>query len=79
MEQPSKQSKQAFAEAVQYIPGGVNSPVRSFKSIGRTPVFFQKASGAVLTDVDGNDYIDMCNSWGVTLLGHPSGGDAGRD
>lgn len=70
MEQPSKQSKQAFAEAVQYIPGGVNSPVRSFKSIGRTPVFFQKASGAVLTDVDGNDYIDMCNSWGVTLLGH---------
>ncbi|MBN2744151.1 glutamate-1-semialdehyde 2,1-aminomutase [Breznakibacter xylanolyticus] len=70
MELLSKQSKQAFEEAIRYIPGGVNSPVRSFKSIGRSPLFFEKASGSVLTDVDGNDYIDMCNSWGVTLLGH---------
>lgn len=65
-----KKSKQEFEQARQVIPGGVNSPVRSFKSIGRTPVFFEKGQGAVLTDVDGNEYIDMCGSWGVAMIGH---------
>jgi glutamate-1-semialdehyde 2,1-aminomutase len=65
-----KQSKAAYQEALQYIPGGVNSPVRSFKSIGRAPLFFENAQGAVLTDIDGNEYIDMCASWGVAMVGH---------
>lgn len=65
-----KQSKQAYQEALNYIPGGVNSPVRSFKSIGRTPLFFDKAEGPILTDVDGNEYIDLCASWGVAMVGH---------
>jgi glutamate-1-semialdehyde 2,1-aminomutase len=65
-----KLSKAAYQEALQYIPGGVNSPVRSFKSIGRSPLFFENAQGAVLTDIDGNEYIDLCASWGVAMVGH---------
>src|SRR5919202_5978882 len=63
-------SEQLFARAQQSIPGGVNSPVRAFKSVGGTPVFLQKAKGAYLYDVDGNRYIDYINSWGPMILGH---------
>jgi len=63
-------SKELFERAQQSIPGGVNSPVRAFKSVGGTPVFIQKAKGAYLYDVDGNRYIDYINSWGPMILGH---------
>lgn len=52
------------------MPGGVNSPVRAFRAVGGTPLYFAKASGATLTDVDGNTYIDYVSSWGAILLGH---------
>ena len=63
-------SQQLFNRAQQSIPGGVNSPVRAFKSVGGTPIFLQKAKGAYLYDVDGNPYIDYINSWGPMILGH---------
>jgi glutamate-1-semialdehyde 2,1-aminomutase len=63
-------SKQLFNRAKDSIPGGVNSPVRAFKSVGGTPIFIQKAKGAYLYDVDGNAYIDYINSWGPMILGH---------
>lgn len=63
-------SEIAFKEAKKNIPGGVNSPVRSFKSIGMPPVFFAKGRGPILTDVDGNKYFDYCASWGVAIAGH---------
>ncbi len=63
-------SKELFERAQTSIPGGVNSPVRAFKSVGGTPVFMQKAKGAYLYDVDGNRYIDYINSWGPMILGH---------
>ncbi|MGI4886789.1 MAG: glutamate-1-semialdehyde 2,1-aminomutase [Janthinobacterium lividum] len=59
-----------FAQAKALIPGGVNSPVRAFRSVGGTPVFMQSAAGAWLTDVDGNRYVDFINSWGPMILGH---------
>jgi len=63
-------SKSLFERAQQSIPGGVNSPVRAFKSVGGTPVFIKSASGAYLFDEDGNRYIDYINSWGPMILGH---------
>lgn len=63
-------SKELFERAQQSIPGGVNSPVRAFKSVGGTPIFIQKAKGAYLFDADGNKYIDYINSWGPMILGH---------
>ena len=66
----SNRSKQLFLRAQQSIPGGVNSPVRAFKSVGGTPVFIKKAKGAYLYDEDGNRYIDYINSWGPMILGH---------
>lgn len=63
-------SKQLFERAQQSIPGGVNSPVRAFKSVGGTPLFIQKAKGAYLYDADGNKYIDYIASWGPMILGH---------
>jgi glutamate-1-semialdehyde 2,1-aminomutase len=63
-------SEQLFSRAQQSIPGGVNSPVRAFKSVGGTPIFMQKAKGAYLYDVDGNQYIDYIASWGPMILGH---------
>lgn len=63
-------SKNLFERAQQSIPGGVNSPVRAFKSVGGTPVFIRKAEGAYLYDEDGNRYIDFINSWGPMILGH---------
>ncbi|MFC4655173.1 glutamate-1-semialdehyde 2,1-aminomutase [Rheinheimera marina] len=63
-------SEQLFQQAQLTIPGGVNSPVRAFKSVGGTPVFIDRADGAYLFDVDGNKYIDYVGSWGPMLLGH---------
>ena len=59
-----------FSRALQSIPGGVNSPVRAFKSVGGTPVFMKRAKGAYLYDADGNRYIDYIASWGPMILGH---------
>lgn len=64
------QSKLLFEKAQQLIPGGVNSPVRAFKSVGGTPIFMKSARGAYLYDADGNRYIDYINSWGPMILGH---------
>ncbi|HEX6180386.1 MAG TPA: glutamate-1-semialdehyde 2,1-aminomutase [Chitinophagaceae bacterium] len=63
-------SVQLFDRAQQSIPGGVNSPVRAFKSVGGTPVFMKSAKGAYLYDADGNSYVDYINSWGPMILGH---------
>jgi glutamate-1-semialdehyde 2,1-aminomutase len=63
-------SEELFLRAQRSIPGGVNSPVRAFKSVGGTPVFIKKARGAYLYDADGNRYIDYINSWGPMILGH---------
>lgn len=65
-----QKSIELFNRAQQSIPGGVNSPVRAFKSVGGTPVFIKEAKGAYLYDVDGNRYIDYINSWGPMILGH---------
>ena len=66
-------SAELFEQAKQFIPGGVNSPVRAFKSVGGTPVFMASGEGAYITDVDGNTYIDYVGSWGPFILGsmHP--------
>lgn len=63
-------SKQLFERAKLSIPGGVNSPVRAFKSVGGTPIFIKSAEGAYLFDEDGNKYIDYINSWGPMIMGH---------
>ncbi|BBM00827.1 glutamate-1-semialdehyde 2,1-aminomutase [Microbulbifer sp. GL-2] len=63
-------SEQLFAEAQQYIPGGVNSPVRAFRAVGGTPVFIRRAEGAYLYDADDKRYIDYVQSWGPMVLGH---------
>lgn len=63
-------SQYLFERALLHIPGGVNSPVRAFKSVGGTPIFIKKANGAYLVDEDGNRYIDYINSWGPMILGH---------
>ena len=63
-------SQALFERAQQSIPGGVNSPVRAFKSVGGTPLFIEKAKGAYLYDADGNRYIDYIASWGPMILGH---------
>lgn len=63
-------SKTLFEESRDYFPGGVNSPVRAFGSVGGTPVFIKRASGSHIYDEDGNEYIDYVNSWGPCILGH---------
>jgi len=63
-------SRKLFGEAKKVIPGGVNSPVRAFKSVGGTPLFIASAKGATITDVDGNTFIDYVSSWGPMILGH---------
>lgn len=65
-----EESDRLFEAAKKVIPGGVNSPVRAFKSVGRNPVFIERAEGAYLYDVDGNKYLDMICSWGPMILGH---------
>jgi glutamate-1-semialdehyde 2,1-aminomutase len=64
------QSDALFAEALRYIPGGVNSPVRAFRAVGGQPFFVQRAKGAHVWDVDGRDYIDYVCTWGPAILGH---------
>ena len=64
------QSEALFAEALKHIPGGVNSPVRGFRAVGGTPFFAASASGARVTDVDGNTYSDYVGTWGPAILGH---------
>jgi glutamate-1-semialdehyde 2,1-aminomutase len=59
-----------FAEALQYIPGGVNSPVRAFRAVGGQPFFVNRAAGSRVWDVDGNEYIDYVGTWGPAILGH---------
>ncbi|MDP4126037.1 MAG: glutamate-1-semialdehyde 2,1-aminomutase [Bacillota bacterium] len=63
-------SRHAFAKAQMVIPGGVNSPVRAFKSVGRDPVFIERGEGAHIWDIDGNRYLDFVGSWGPLIVGH---------
>ena len=63
-------SKSLFERAKEFIPGGVNSPVRAFRAVGGSPLFIKGAKGAYLYDEDGNEYIDLINSWGPMILGH---------
>ena len=62
-------SESLYKRAIQLMPGGVNSPVRAFRGVGGTPIFFESAAGAVLTDVDGNQYLDYVSSWGPMIQG----------
>ena len=63
-------SQEAFSKAQTLIPGGVNSPVRAFKSVGGTPLFIEKGEGGFLVDIDGNTYVDYVQSWGPLIFGH---------
>ena len=63
-------SQAAYERACKVIPGGVNSPVRALRSVGATPIFVDHAAGAYIHDIDGNQFIDFCMSWGVFILGH---------
>lgn len=65
-----ERSIDAYKEAVDLMPGGVNSPVRAFKSVGMDPIFMEKGQGSKITDIDGNEYIDYVLSWGPLILGH---------
>ena len=65
-----KNSEALFQRAKEVMPGGVNSPVRAFKSVGMTPRFIEKAKGNRIYDVEGNEYIDYVGSWGPMILGH---------
>ena len=66
----NKFSQSLYEEAINYIPGGVNSPVRAFKSVASSPVFIHRASGSRIYDVEGREYIDYVSSWGPMILGH---------
>ena len=82
-----EKSAELYAKAKTYFPGGVNSPVRAFKSVYGTPLFIQKGDGSHIWDADGNEFIDYCCSWGPLILGHNNTkvrekgyrGDAKRD
>ncbi|MDO8964767.1 MAG: glutamate-1-semialdehyde 2,1-aminomutase [Coriobacteriia bacterium] len=66
----TSRSHELLAEAIKVIPGGVNSPVRAFKSVGGEPIFYDRAKGSRVWDADGNEYIDFVGSWGPMILGH---------
>ena len=66
----TERSESLFQRATQLMPGGVNSPVRAFGSVGGSPVFIDHAKGSKVTDVDGNEYLDYVCSWGPLILGH---------
>ncbi len=66
----TKRSEELFAKSLEKIPGGVNSPVRAFRAVGRNPLFIHHAEGSHITDVDGNTFIDYVCSWGPGILGH---------
>ncbi len=63
-------SQNLYEKSQKYAPAGVHSPVRAFKSVGGSPIFFKRGNGSKLIDVDGNEYVDFCMSWGALLLGH---------
>lgn len=65
-----EKSKTAFKEAQKLMPGGVNSPVRAFKSVDMDPIFMERGKGSKIFDIDGNEYIDYVLSWGPLILGH---------
>ena len=65
-----RRSKRLFQKAQRYLPGGVDSPVRSFKAVGGTPPFISRGKGSKIYDVDGNEFIDYVCSWGPLILGH---------
>ena len=65
-----EKSKELYKKALQYFPGGVNSPVRAFRSVEGDPLFIEKGDGCRIWDVDGNEFIDFCCSWGPLILGH---------
>jgi glutamate-1-semialdehyde 2,1-aminomutase len=69
-ERDHTRSDKLFAEARNLMPGGVSSPVRAFNAVGADPFFVERASGATITDVDGNEYVDLVQSWGALLFGH---------
>ena len=66
----TSRNQQLFERSQKFIPGGVNSPVRAFRSVGGTPVFFQRGQGAYVLDADDKTYIDYVGSWGPLILGH---------
>lgn len=66
----NQKSEELFKQAGEIIPGGVNSPVRAFKSVGLPPRFIQYGNGCRVTDEDGNEFIDFVGSWGPLILGH---------
>lgn len=66
----TERSTELYRRALELLPGGVNSPVRAMRSIGRDPIFIQSGQGSTITDVDGNDYIDWVSSWGPLIAGH---------
>ena len=66
----NSRSAELFEKAKGYFPGGVNSPVRAFRSVGGTPLFMERGKGSHIWDADGNEYIDYCCSWGPLILGH---------
>lgn len=70
MDAKLRKSSELYKRALEVIPGGVNSPVRAFKSVGGTPVFVKEGRGGHLIDEDGNEYVDYCMSWGPLALGH---------
>ena len=73
-------SERWFERAQAVIPGGVSSPVRAFRSVGGKPPYVAKAKGSRITDVDGNEYVDLVGAWGPAILGHahPDASHAGR-
>ena len=66
----TSRSAELYGRAVKVLPGGVNSPVRAMRQIGRDPVFIERGEGCELVDVDGNRYVDWVGSWGPLILGH---------
>ena len=66
----TEKSQQLFSEALEVLPGGVDSPVRAFRAVGGQPLFIKRGEGAYLFDVDGNRFVDYVLSWGPLILGH---------
>lgn len=66
----TQKSDNIYNEAVTVMPGGVNSPVRAYRNVGRNPLFIEKGKGSKIYDIDGNEYIDYICSWGPNILGH---------
>ena len=69
-ERPEVKSAALYQRACELMPGGVSSPVRAFRSVGGTPLYYKEARGPRFTDEDGNEYLDFCMSWGPLILGH---------